>query len=166
VSESSAPKGEPPSEIQVAPEQQVENVLAKSAPEIPEAKRQEVAQRITQVTAERYSGPVPHPEMLARYETIVPGSAERLISMAERSMAHQISMESTMLTKANAQTDRGQHYGLAVALTGLIGAFTLVLCGHDAAGGVLGGTTLLGMVGVFVTGKVMETRASTRESEK
>ncbi|MEW6200669.1 MAG: DUF2335 domain-containing protein [bacterium] len=33
--------------------------------------------------AARYSGPIPLPEHLQKYEQILPGSANRIISMAE-----------------------------------------------------------------------------------
>ena len=36
-----------------------------------------------QVQAEQYSGPVPSPTMLAGYEQVFPGCADRLVAMAE-----------------------------------------------------------------------------------
>lgn len=33
---------------------------------------------------EQFSGPIAHPKHLREYEDIVPGSAERIISMAEK----------------------------------------------------------------------------------
>ena len=35
-----------------------------------------------------YSGPLPLPEDLARYDQIVPGAADRIIKMAENEMSH------------------------------------------------------------------------------
>lgn len=44
-----------------------------------------------------YSGPLPHPETLAKYDQIVPGAAERIITMAEKNGA------STRYRKCNDQ---------------------------------------------------------------
>ena len=35
-----------------------------------------------------YSGPLPRPDDLAKYDQIVPGAAERIIKMAEAEMLH------------------------------------------------------------------------------
>ena len=45
----------------------------------------------------RYSGPVPPAEEFARYEEVLPGSADRLISMAEREQTSIVSFRSKAL---------------------------------------------------------------------
>lgn len=35
-----------------------------------------------------YSGPIPPPESLEKYEQVVPGSAERILAMAEKEQEH------------------------------------------------------------------------------
>lgn len=40
-----------------------------------------------------HQGPIPDPESLARYDSIVPGAAERIISMAEKEAKHRHSIE-------------------------------------------------------------------------
>ena len=45
----------------------------------------------------RYSGPIPPAEELARYEEVLPGSADRLISMAEREQTAIVSFRSKAL---------------------------------------------------------------------
>ena len=41
-----------------------------------------------------YRGPLPSPEMLGDYEKVVPGGAERIISMVETQQSHRMAMES------------------------------------------------------------------------
>lgn len=43
---------------------------------------------ITFQSHNQYSGPLPKPEDLAKYEQVIPGAAERIIKMAEREMQH------------------------------------------------------------------------------
>lgn len=38
--------------------------------------------------SETYSGPLPPPEALAKYDQVVPGAAERILQMAEKEMQH------------------------------------------------------------------------------
>ena len=45
-----------------------------------------------------FSGPLPPPEMLARYEETVPGAAERIIVITEEQHRHRMSVEIDWLT--------------------------------------------------------------------
>ena len=45
---------------------------------------------VAQHTAVQFSGPLPDPQNLQRYEQILPGSAERIMAMAETQLAHRI----------------------------------------------------------------------------
>ena len=46
---------------------------------------------------EEFSGPLPHPDILSRYDAITPGAADRIISMAEREENHRHAMEEQAL---------------------------------------------------------------------
>ena len=47
-----------------------------------------------------FSGPLPHPEILERYNSAVPGGAERIIAMAEKQSDHRMRLESSALSPA------------------------------------------------------------------
>ncbi|KJU82829.1 membrane protein [Candidatus Magnetobacterium bavaricum] len=47
---------------------------------------------------------------------------------------------------------RGQLYGLIIGLSGLASAIACAALGHPAVGGIIGGTTVVGLVTVFVIG--------------
>jgi uncharacterized membrane protein len=56
--------------------------------------------------ARSYSGPLPDPETMERYEALTPGAADRMISMAEESLRHQNEIEKLDLTSlVNMQTN-------------------------------------------------------------
>jgi uncharacterized membrane protein len=67
-----------------------------------------------QLTA--HIGPLPSPETLRQYEDLLPGTAERIISMAERQSAHRIDLESTVVREQLKDSKRGQFIGLVIAL--------------------------------------------------
>ena len=60
-----------------------------------------------------YSGPIPPPEDLARYEAIMPGAAERLIAMAENEQSLRVSNQNEFW----ADTARRRRYTLGHAFS-------------------------------------------------
>lgn len=113
----------------------------------------EQSTRIQAIRQESFSGPLPHPEMLKRYDEIKEGFAERIMSMTERQLDHRISCENKIIEGSLSESKRGQNYGLAVSVLFLAAAVLLGLYGHDWLAGILGGGTLIGLVTVFVTNK-------------
>ena len=112
---------------------------------------------------ELFSGPLPHPDILARFDTVVPGSAERIIKMAENQSAHRIEIEKKVINSDIENSKRGQIFGFIVAILGLVSSFVLVVKGYQVVGTILGGTTLISLVGVFVYGT--ESRKNEREEK-
>jgi hypothetical protein len=89
----------------VVPPAEVAGVIGKVAPEIPQEKRESIAKEVITVAHRmmQFQGPVPPPQMLAEYEKVLPGSADRLIRLTERQLtlqenqsAHRISMEAAV----------------------------------------------------------------------
>lgn len=111
-------------------------------------KRAVIVERVTEiVTSEKFSGPIAHPRHLAAYEATCPGAADRIISMAERSLAHRFEME-----KVEAGQRRLGLWLGASTFAALIGGAVLavVLSAHPAIPGIFLGTAALGGVGLFV----------------
>lgn len=50
---------------------------------------------VTEIRHVGFSGPLPPPEILAEYEKVIPGFAERLLSMTEENAKHRRATEST-----------------------------------------------------------------------
>ncbi len=110
-----------------------------------------------------YSGPLPPAKELARYAEIQPDLPERIISMAEGEAAHrraiELALAETDIHNAKAVMDerrRGQHYGLAIAISGLLTAIALAYLGAEKAAMVVGGATVVSLVGAFVAGRFKE----------
>lgn len=108
---------------------------------------------IQAIRKESFSGPIPHPELLQKYEQVQPGFAERIVEMAEKQLDHRIECEDKVVDGSVSESKRGQLYGLIVAVLFLGAATALGLTGHDWLGGVLGGGTLVALVTVFVKNK-------------
>mgnify|MGYP005926551617 CR=1 FL=1 len=102
---------------------------------------------------ESFSGPIPHPDLLQGYDNVKSGFAERIVHMAEKEQDHRFESEKLMIKGTIAQSKRGQWFALTIALFVLAGAVLLAYLGHDAVASILGGTTIVGLVAIFITGK-------------
>ena len=135
-----------------APVDPTKEIIQRLSPTLRPDKRGEAERVIaTFIQQKLHVGPLPAPDDLAHYEQIAPGSAERLIAMAERQAEHRQTMESSHLKWEYGLQSRGQWLAITalIAMLVLIG-YTFYL-GHSIAGSVLGGGTIVAIVGMFLS---------------
>ncbi len=101
---------------------------------------------------QEFQGPIPPPELLRGYDEIVPGAADRIITVMEKQVDHRIAMERTVITGDNIRAYLGIAAGFVFAMTLLVLSAWLIVSGFTVAGTVLGGLNLAGIVGVFIYG--------------
>ncbi|MBF0157695.1 MAG: hypothetical protein HQL57_10970 [Magnetococcales bacterium] len=87
---------------------------------------------------------------MAEYGRIAPDFPERIFRRFEVEGDHRATME----REAWCFQRRGQWMAFVVAVFTVTVSLVLTLAGHDWVGGVLGGGTVVGLVGVFVTGRM------------
>ena len=106
-----------------------------------------------QISHQQYSGPIPPPSMLNDYNKVQSGFAERIVSMAENEQKHRHELESHAVKGAITKDKRSQRFALICVLfiSTLCGG--LIYTGHDTAGSFLGGSTLVGLAALFITGR-------------
>jgi len=104
-----------------------------------------------------YQGPIPLPSHLKQYEDIVPGSADRLIKMAEQTLACETqirSVEAKTIEYVSKKTIQLEFIGQLMAFIITIGALGvgtfLVITGKSVEGTVLGGIPLTWLVAQFI----------------
>jgi uncharacterized membrane protein len=96
---------------------------------------------------------MPPPAILEGYERLVPGAAERILKMAESDTKHQQEIEFAALRAAEAEIKRGQIFGFVIGLTALGASMLALAMGSPAVAGIIGGTTVVGLVSVFIVGR-------------
>src|SRR5712691_11175858 len=79
----------------------------------PAGQRQQRAALIAQM--EQWSGPLPPPAVLEKFNQVVPGSAARILKMAEKEQQHRVSYEREGLTATTGEATRGQYLGAAIS---------------------------------------------------
>lgn len=104
------------------------------------------------MAAQRFSGPLPHPDIFRQYEEILPGTAERLLTSFETQGEHRRRMEEKALGSQTGDSRLGLWLGFFLALTMIVGSALMVLNGYEVSGGILGGTTITALAGTFVYG--------------
>lgn len=109
------------------------------------------------------SGPLPAPEILAGYDRVLPGTAERIIAVFESNVKHQQDMDTKQLTAAVSYADKGQNRGFILSLAGLASGLTMAvlgfISGHSGAtitglvaGSALSGASVFRLVSKFIDG--------------
>ncbi len=144
--------------IEVEDISQIEKTLEESDPEIfkgiSEEKKNKIIRKVkTVVTMHRHSGPLPSPDILAAYSSIIPNGAERIMQMTEMQLRHRIEMEKFVITGQMRQSNRGQYFAFILGIITIISAAYCIIEGHDWTGGIIGIGGLTGLVTAFIRGQ-------------
>jgi len=132
------------------------DILKDKAPEVLKDISEKGRTRLSKISIERTViryGPLPDPEDLAAYNSIVPDGADRILRMAENQSAHRIDIEKLVIGSQQKQVTRGQYFGLIIGLVGLVLGAYVGIAGQPWLGASLGGATLVSLVYAFVKGK-------------
>src|SRR5579871_3853888 len=81
-----------------------------------------------------YSGILPDPTILARYNKIVPGSAERIIAMAERQARHRQTLEISVIRSNMVNEKSGILFAFIITMIAMIWGAFLLFIGKDMVG--------------------------------
>ena len=91
------------------------------------------------------------------YESVLPGSADRILKMSENQSSHRQTIEKAVVLSEVENSKRGQRYAFVITLVALVFGFILLLFDKKLEGFVTLISTAVGLVGIFVY---------TKESEK
>ena len=124
----------------------------------PAKKRQQSPKnRTAQLVSAEYSGPIPPPAHLDHYEAILPGAAERILTLAEGEAEHRREIEKGALaaeimiaTREKNQVAGGQWFAFIITLAFIFVGGFLVYAGNPVPGTLLSLTGLVGIVSAFL----------------
>jgi uncharacterized membrane protein len=112
----------------------------------------------TLIHVRSHSGPLPDPESMASYNSIIPNGAERLMAMAEKEQENRHSIQNKIIGSKIQLAIRGQLIGLFIGTLGICGALYLSYNDHDTVAAIIGGTTVVTLVSAFIFGKNQENK--------
>ena len=98
------------------------------------------------------AGPIPPPDRMEQYEKTLPGSADRILKMAENQSEHRQSLEKQRLSFSNREVHLGQIFGFLIGAIAIVTGGYTALSGAPIPGGFIGTTGVVGLTAVFVIG--------------
>ncbi|MCB1201327.1 MAG: DUF2335 domain-containing protein [Leptospiraceae bacterium] len=103
-----------------------------------------------------FTGPLPPPAIIERYDAVLPGAAERILKMAENQSAHRHEIEKTVIKQNGLKSLLGQIFGLVIAMTVICGGFWMIYLGKSILGLSLVIGSLAALAAVFVVGRARQ----------
>ena len=86
---------------------------------------------VEQHEAAIWSGVLPSPEDMERFNAVIPNGAERIMRLAEREQEHRISVEQVLLPQNISAHARGQWLGAAISMLAIVSAALTGYLGVD-----------------------------------
>lgn len=108
---------------------------------------------VHEVVASSYSGPLPPPAVLERYNEIAPGSADRIIAMAEKEQQQRHGWDNGLLATERRYATLGLLAGWTTAVALAAGAALAGIFGDWRVGVALAAASATGMVWKLVEGR-------------
>lgn len=120
------------------------------------------------------SGPLPPSGEFARYEQTLPGSADRILSMAELEQKERLAenkerlrLDKKLVVGHNWRSGFAQFAALGLVLTAFYESHDLTMHGHETAGIAVSTTTIVAILGAFLGAKfdLFKSNSSDRKTE-
>src|SRR5690606_2205727 len=121
-------------------------------------RRQELMRIIA--ASESHSGWLPTPKYLREYDEILPGLAERIVALPEREQAHRHRVVEQVVRDDTTLKKLGQTLAMASLILLLAVSVLLIALGEYAWGARIAIFGIVGVVGIFVTGKWADVKAA------
>ena len=131
-----------------------------------EPKREEtVEQVVARVIQSEFSGPIPPPNIIKGYEEVVPGSANRIIAMAEKQSEHRQEMERVMINAEARDSLLGVLFAFILGTLCIVASIIIVINVPESAGAISG--ALLGATGIgsIIVTFIKSTRTSSKRKD-
>ena len=113
-------------------------------------------QNLKVITHTEISGPIPPPQVLQQYNSIVPDAAERIIRMAEKQSEHRMYLERKVVDSGVLKSYLGMIFAAGIAVYGLYIAKEISVNGNPWAAGIIAALDLGGLVSVAIYNGLMQ----------
>lgn len=117
------------------------------AHEVPEAGKKPL---LRAARSELFLGPIPPPDLLAKYDKIIPNGADRILRLAEQQQNHRHYLEKTVIESDVRRSNKGLLLGFCLVLVLGVGGIYLASQGQSVFGLAIVLGPLAGLATVFV----------------
>lgn len=115
---------------------------------------------VQKITASVYSGPLPDPESFGKYDKVLPGAAERILSLTEKEQEHRHHMEERQLKLESRDSLLGIITGTLLGVFGLVVGSLVAIKAPGTAGAIVGALFGISGVGTIAATIIRSTRIS------
>lgn len=130
--------------------------VAKVIKDLPEEKRKVIIQALS-ITQHR-SGPLPPADEIKIYSEVIPQGGDRLMKTVEKQLDHRIEIENEGINRSFNQSSTGQWMAFILALFFGLVSWDLAKNGHETTAAIIGGIDIVGLVTVFITGRISNSK--------
>lgn len=110
-----------------------------------------------------HRGPIPSAGELKKYEEILPGAADRILSMAESQSKHRQELEKAVVESNTKNSERGQMFAFIISVAIIVVGFILIMYDKNALGFTMIIGDLVALVTVFVGNRISTSRELSRK---
>lgn len=125
--------------------------VAKVIKGLPKEKQQVL---IRALSIQHRSGPLPSSDEIKVYAEVIPNGGDRLMSTVETQLNHRIDIEKSSVKRSYNQSSTGQWMAFFLALFFGAISWDLAKNGQTTAASIIGAVDIVGLVAVFITGRV------------
>ena len=119
---------------------------------------------VSKIIQSEFSGPIPPPNIIKGYEDIVPGAADRIISMAEKQAEHRQAMEHIMVKSESRDSLLGVLFAFFLGILCIVAAIIIVILVPQNAGAISGSIIGVAGIGSIIATFIKSTRTSSRNT--
>jgi uncharacterized membrane protein len=151
-----------------SPKVQTLNTLESSSPELLKIIETDPKLRklLIQSSRSSYISPLPPPDIIAGYEEILPGSADRILTMTEEQGKHRRELEKLVIKEDIRRSNLGLRLA-GIVTTIIIGCATyLAVNNREVTASVMAGTTIVALSANFIYGSVASKNERIEKQQK
>lgn len=113
--------------------------------------------------SEVFQGPVPHPDILRGYEDIVPGAADRILTMAEKEADVRHELQQKALDSDIRDSRLGIIFGFVLVLVCIVAAVAIAYFIPTNGGAIASAVVGAAGIGTVITTMISSTRRNKEE---
>lgn len=127
---------------------------------------QKVVKKVVEaVVQSEFSGPIPPPNIIEEYERILPGSADRIIAMAEKQSTHRQKMEEKMISAESRDGLLGVIFAFVLGIGCIISSVIMVCLVPQSAGAIAGAFLGVTGIGSITSSFIVSTRRGKKNTD-
>lgn len=140
-----------------------ENVEVSDDHGIEDATEKRMVKAVAKVMQSEFSGPIPPPNMIKGYEAILPGAADRIITMAEKQSSHRQEMERKIISTESRDSLLGIFFAFMLGIGCIAASIVIVVLVPENAGAISSSALGIAGMGTIIGTFIKSTRSNSNK---